>query len=621
MWKKRKMWDQFKTRSKEYIHKMELWKNSMRNIEGNFGTGVVAFFLFLKWLFFLNLIILIIVFTFITLPSLLLDIQEPSDVNPETNSSDTATNQRNDNETVSANNIIMDIIQGTGILESTPFFYGYYSNETLTAQDGKFRFVYNIPLAYVTVTLIYFLCSLFAILRSSAKGFTERLVEGEGQFYKYCNLVFGGWDFCIDNEKAAQMKHKAVYSEMKITLETEKIDEERKGRTKREIYNLYFIRFLVHLFVLIILIACAYTIFLVFKFSTATVQTLIIQPNLTREKKWEELFYEYLPSITIVGFNVIIPFIFTYLISFEKYTPVIQIRLSLIRTVFLRLASLVVLYFSLLTKISCTASYDTSDLEVCNVIECWETFVGQQIYKLLLTDFATQVILTFFVNFPRAIIAKHVNNKCIKFIGQQTFDLSKHALDIVYVQTLCWFGIFFAPVISLFAPVIFFLFFYIKKFACLVNSRPSPIVYRASRSNSMFMFVLLVSLVFAILPIAYSFSELIPSKSCGPFRNKDYIWFLIVDLFSQTPIFLQSFLFFLSSAGFAIPCFVVILFFLYYYGAVSAANRHMVVVLKNQLVLEGHDKQFLLDRLSLFIKQENQKRLRSEQTTIDDRNM
>lgn len=608
IWKKRKMWDHFKSRSKEFIHKMELWKNSMRNIEGNFGTGVVAFFFFLKWLFLLNLVIFLIILLFITLPSILLVQEEQIDLNIETNKSDIVNHEKR--RSISGNNIIMDIIQGTGLLSTTPFFYGYYSNETLSNQSGDFTFYYNIPLAYVLITILYFLLSLFAILRSSVKGFTERLVEGEGQFYKYCNLLFGGWDFCIDNQKASQMKHKAIYSEMKVALEIEKIHEEKKSRSKKEVYNMYFVRFLINILVIIVLLSCAYLIYLVFKMSTDAVS----KSQASKKEQWDELFYEYLPSMTIVGFNIIIPFLFRYLISFEKYSPVVVIRFTLIRTVFLRLASLVVLYFSLLTKINCT------NLMTCETFDCWETFVGQQIYKLVLTDFATQIILTFFVNFPRAILAKHVKNKCVKFIGEQTFDLPKHALDVVYVQTLCWFGIFFAPIISLFAPIIMFLLFYVKKFACLVNSKPSPTIYRASRSNSMFMFVLLVSFVFAVLPIAYSFSELIPSKKCGPFRSKKYIWSLIVELFEQAPIIFQNSVFFVSSSGFAIPCFIIILFFLYYYGAVSAANRHMVSVLKNQLVLEGHDKQFLLDRLSLFIKQESQKRIRSEHTTIDDRN-
>lgn len=72
------------------------------------------------------------------------------------------------------------------------------------------------------------------------------------------------------------------------------------------------------------------------------------------------------------------------------------------------------------------------------------------------------------------------------------------------------------------------------------------------------------------------------------------------------PQFFQNIIFFFGTAGFAIPAFVVLTLFLYYYYAVSDANKHMVQVLKNQLVLEGHDKQFLLNRLSSFIKQQQE---------------
>lgn len=43
----------------------------------------------------------------------------------------------------------------------------------------------------------------------------------------------------------------------------------------------------------------------------------------------------------------------------------------------------------------------------------------------------------------------------------------------------------------------------------------------------------------------------------------------------------------------------------------------MVTVLKNQLVLEGHDKQFLLNRLSLFIKQQQEYQKRIQRQYFD----
>ncbi|KAJ8929293.1 hypothetical protein NQ314_018048 [Rhamnusium bicolor] len=544
-WKRRKMWGQFESRLKESLHKIELWKSALKHIEGNYGTGVVAFFLFLKWLFLLNLVLFLFIFFFITFPTLLLDLEKDTNC-LESNSTDCCS-EKYFNESSIQNNIILDLVQGTGILERTVLFYGFYTNNVLSYMAGDVIMYYNLPLAYICIAILYFAVSLIAIVRSAAKGFKERLVEGEGQFYQYCNLVFGGWDFCIHNEKSAKMKHKAIYSEIKATLETDKLEEERQGRTRNEWYKIIFSRVVVNIIVLAILGACGCGIYFIFNFSTGQLQNFTTNSTLTlsTNEKFQQLLYEFLPSLTIVSLNIIVPFLFKMLISFEKYSPIIVIRFTLIRTVFLRLASLIVLYASLLSQISCdTADDGLSCIKCDNVPVCWETFVGQQIYKLLLTDFGTHIIITFIINFIRSLLARHIDNKFIIFIGEQTFDLPKHALDIVYTQTLCWFGMFYAPLLSLIASVLFLLLFYIKKFACLVNCKPSAVIYRASRSNSMFMVVLLVSYVFAILPIAYSVSELTPSKSCGPFQNKESVWAIIVDNFLETPNWIQNIIFF-----------------------------------------------------------------------------
>nr|XP_023027754.1 transmembrane channel-like protein 7 [Leptinotarsa decemlineata] len=598
-WKRRKIWGQFESRMREFFQKTGLWKGSMKHIEGNFGTGVVAFFLFLKWLFILNLSIFIFIFLFITLPTILLDYDKCKN-NPNTSY---CCSEDHLNETVSENNILVDLVQGTGFLECTILFYGFYGNETVTYMSGQTPMYYNIPLAYIFIIPICFMISMIAIIRSAAKGFKERLIEGEGQFYHYCNLIFGGWDYCIDNEKSAKMKHKAIYSEIKASLETEKMKEEKLSRTTQEWYKIYFCRIVVNSVVVAVLAGCGCLVYILFEESTAQLN------NQTDLSKFEQLFFQFLPSLSIVSLNMIIPVLFKFLISFEKYTPPAEIKYSLIRTVFIRLASLVVLYASLWREVGC---------KNCKV--CWETFVGQQIYKLLLTDFAVHVFLTLIVNFLRSLLAKHIENKMVKFFCEQTFDLPRHALDIVYTQTLCWFGIFFAPLLSLLAAMIFFILFYIKKFACVVNCKPNNVIYRASKTNSMFMFVLLVSCIFVIFPLAYVSFKLEPSRNCGPFRDQTFVWDLVGNLFSYTPMWIQSIFYFFSTAGFGFLCFIVIVLILFYYRVVNSANRHLVEVLKNQLVLEGHDKQFLLDRLSLFIKQESQKRTRSEQNREGDIN-
>ena len=52
--------------------------------------------------------------------------------------------------------------------------------------------------------------------------------------FQYCNLIFGGWDYCIENNKAASIKKKAIYNELCNHLETERYNEEKEQRTKKE---------------------------------------------------------------------------------------------------------------------------------------------------------------------------------------------------------------------------------------------------------------------------------------------------------------------------------------------------------------------------------------------------
>lgn len=688
-WQRRKFWQQFTAKSTEFLAKMELWRTSLKSIEGNFGTGVVAYFLFLRWLILLNLSIFSLILIFIVLPHAMLnDASEgvaKCDPKEATNSTECCTEEYINRTNSNSDFFILDLIQGTGFMERTIMFYGMYTNKifsfipswsssaalpasipeptswpsydddspmsitnastTSTAIDESGpKFYYDLPLAYVSVTVLYLLMTLIAIVKSVSREFKDRLVEGEGQFYQYCNLVFGGWDFCIHNGKSALVKHKALMNEIQALIQTKRIELERHNRSKDVMIKLMSIRLLINLFVCIILIAAAALIYVLFNISLQYFIDRNFTPlneigsdgmiigrnhnqiylgNLWNFKRNDysrlseqliNLFFEFLPYITIVCLNLLVPIVFNYLVQFEKYSPMFVIKISLLRTVFLRLSSLAVLisrFYFLIMPDEARQSYDCYNVQWGTPM-CWETFVGQQFYKLFILDFVTHVFVTFFVNFPRALLARHIDSKFTRFIGEQEFELSKHVLDIVYSQTLCWLGTFYAPFLPAIAVCLQFFMFYIKKFACLVNSKPSAVLYRASRSNSLFMFVLLLSFVLAVIPIVYAAAEIMPSRSCGPFRGLNSVWDAAIQSFLKLPIFCQNVIFFLATAKFAVPCFVVLILFLYYYYAVSVANKHMVEVLKNQLVLEGHDKQFLLNRLSAFIKeqQEYQKKMR-----------
>lgn len=692
-WQRRKVCQQFHAKWSEWWLKMALWRNSLKTIEGNCGTGVVAYFHFLRWLILLNLSVFILIMIFIVLPQIILSpTHDESNLLcelPTRNTSECCFQDYLSRKTA-GDVIVWDLIQGKRFMEKTIMFYGMYtkkvfgtdvmahvlplngngtavdtqfiddeynSNYTLADQRPQpsvttnilnlngFQFYYNLPLAYLSVNVVYLLLSLVAIVKSVSREFKDRMVEGEGQFYQYCNLIFGGWDFCIHNEKSAHIKHKALMNEIKGLLQSKRMEMERCNRPKDLMFKLIMIRLLVNLIVCIILLAAACIIYESINYSLKTYEihfdrnevTMISNSysnnnsssssnsgsgigsgsgsgtnSATNEtdhlyELLNNLFIEFLPYITIVCMNFLVPLLFNYLVQFEQYSPMFVIKITLLRTVFLRLSSLGVLLSRFHYLVTSKFKQNTGD---CNTsygpLQCWETFVGQQFYKLLVVDFVTHVFVTLFINFPRAMLARHINSRFTRFIGEQEFELSKHVLDIVYSQTICWLGTFYSPFIPATAVVLHFGMFYVKKFACLINSKPSAILYRASRSNSLFMLVLLLSYVLAVIPIVYAAAEIMPSRACGPFRGLNSVWEAAINAFRELPDYCQKIIFFFGTATFAVPCFVALILFLYYYYAVSAANKHMVEMLKNQLVLEGHDKQFLLNRLSSFLKQQQE---------------
>ena len=68
-------WESFKERIANWTYTLELWRHSIKTIEGNFGSGVVSYFLLLKWLLLLNIPVFFLSFCFIFVPQL---CEEPS---------------------------------------------------------------------------------------------------------------------------------------------------------------------------------------------------------------------------------------------------------------------------------------------------------------------------------------------------------------------------------------------------------------------------------------------------------------------------------------------------------------------------------------------------------------
>lgn len=632
---------------KEIISRFYVWSPALKTIEGQYGTGVVSYFVFLRWLLFLNIIIYLIVFCLVVLPQIVSDklddtladnfttadnfelsttnaptgttstfiaITEPLKQLMPNATSSTQTNLSHgecqkfyessiENQTEYGIHSVQDLLQGTGWMEITAMFSGWYNplvrNMLYSNAD------YNLSLAYVFATLAYFLVCLVMMVIYTSESVHETLSQ-EGQLNKYCNLVFGGWDYCIEKEKTAKRKMQSITQELKSTLEENRRLERISNWSRKDHLKIYAIRVLLNIVVIAALGGSGYLIYFVCQVTLKLNQEGKFRRTTDdSSSNFYSLLIEFLPSITITVLNIVLPVVFTQIAKVEEYSKRFEIKITLIRTVFVRLASIGVLSWTFYNEIKCIDGSRSSDCGHCKkagsaIIRCWETYVGQQVYKLVILDFIVVLGTTFLLDFPRKLIVSKCNCKLTKLVGLQEFDIPKHVLDLVYSQTLCWLGTFYSPLLPVVCILKYIIFFYLKKLTLLVNCSPSEIPYRASKSNTFFMGVLMLSFIVSAAPVGLSLTMVKPSKACGPFRMvyDSNIWQTVSAAVNEIESdALKRVLYFATSGGFGVLVFVILCLAIYYYTMVTAAHKKMIQVLKNQLVLEGKDKEFLLGRL------------------------
>ncbi|XP_069726669.1 transmembrane channel-like protein 7 isoform X1 [Phaenicophaeus curvirostris] len=484
---------------------------------------------------------------------------------------------------------LKDLLSGTGFLEVTSLFYGYYTIDDVWLSMLE----YNLPLAYLLATFAYLALSLLWIIKRSVAGFKQNLVHNEDQFQSYCNKVFAGWDFCITDANAARLKHRSLQYELKTDLEEERMKQKIADRTMKEKLRIYSLRIFINIIVIAVLSGCFYSIYRATVFSqenSSDISSLDFQAN---------LLVQYLPSIVITLANIIAPQIFSFLIRFEDYSPAFEIRLTLMRCVFMRLANIGVLLFSLWSHISYCA---TVECKACGynyeLYPCWESEVGQEMYKLMIFDFIIIIAVTLFWDFPRKLLVTHCSCKLVQWCGLQEFGISDNVLEIIYGQTICWIGTFFSPLLPAIATIKYFIIFYIKKISLIHTRKPAARPIRASSSNFFFLVVLLIGLVLAFIPLGISIAQIPSSKACGPFRNFDTSWAVVPATVLGFPTGLQQVLYGITSEAFAVPFFMVICLVMVYFIALAGAHKRVVEQLREQLVMESRDKLFLIRKIT-----------------------
>ncbi|KAG8222542.1 hypothetical protein J437_LFUL004578, partial [Ladona fulva] len=389
-----------KMQVKDLVYVMNLWYGSIKVIEGHFGSSTATYFKFFRWLFLINVIVFIISFGFLVVPQLLFHLHEPS-FNQNYNGSEGFTNY-SDIDPYEANGIfsIGNIFTGEGWLEESELYYGFYSNRSLSLISN---YKFSIPASYIFTMAFCYILMFVLVATNAAKSYRRSYIEtGGGLKHVYSHKLFCGWDFSIATEEGANLKRQSLYNEFKELLdeEVEKLEKEGHPKTFLNSFTTLTLQCLVNFIVLVIL------------GSTGVLMWILLSIHKTWEVAESNADSEGKPhpptitvSLLVTLILLLVPMFFSYVTRLERYqSPRTALYVTLWRTFGLEVVVLsVLLAFWLHSPDS----------------KCWETSLGQEIYRLVIMDFLITICGKAAAELVRSRIYWSVSNK----IGLPEFDI------------------------------------------------------------------------------------------------------------------------------------------------------------------------------------------------------
>ncbi|CAK6437440.1 unnamed protein product [Pipistrellus nathusii] len=569
-----------KEKMREGWHTLEPWGWTLKRIGGQFGAGTESYFLLLRFLLFLNVLASVLKVCMTLLPTWL-DGGPEDPPGPDHNSSCGSYNPHPQG-LVSFSTQLFHLLSGEGFLEWSPLFYGFYPPRRTLA------------ITYLCSTFAIGLLSLLLILRRSVSGLKQTLLAESGVLTSYSHRVFSAWDFGLRGEVHVQLRRRRLRYELQVELEEAQVRLRAAGRTLGQQARVWALRLLLNLLVLALLGAAFYGIFWATGYSSE-----LKKLDLVKGTPLLALGVNYITSVFISGVNLVLPPLFKLITSLEGYTRSRQIVLILLRTVFLRLASLLVAMVSLRNKVMCGGNTEDKNCKACGYnykeYPCWETRMGQEMYKLLLFDLLIGLAVMLLIQFPRKLLCG-LRPGLLGRLGTQEFQVPDEVLGLIYAQTVVWMGSFFCPLLPLLNSAKFLLLFYLKKLTLFSNCSPASRTFRASTANFFFPMVLLLGLAVSAIPVLFSIFLIRPSQLCGPFREQEFIWNQIPESIGRLPQGTQDFLFFLGSQAFAVPLLLVSSILMAYTLALANSYGCLISELKRQIEKETQNKVFLAQR-------------------------
>ncbi|XP_063064143.1 transmembrane channel-like protein 5 [Engraulis encrasicolus] len=529
-----------------------LWQAFLKEVGGKFGSSVLSYFLFLKWLLMFNLLSFLVTFSFITIPQLVSG-HDANNTEPFTG---------------------LELLTGTGYFSKTVMYYGGYSNNTVGMSPSP---TYNLQLAYLFTIAAYMLLCGISLLYSMATSFQKNFVlqgASGGAWTVLCS-----WDFGVTSEKAVHRRKANLTIQLKESL-ADKAQKDQLSSSEQ------CVRLLIHLGTWFLSTGLAVGSCAAIYFLSEFEQELHTKDASSDNKQLIDASTLLVPFVVSLV-NLVIPLIYSLFNKIEHFAnPRMQVYTVIIRNVLLKMSILGILCYYWMDQVA-DSSGGMRD-------QCWETAVGQALYRLVVVDFFFLLLGSFFGEFLSNVIGSRLG------FGIPEFDIARNVLDLIYSQTLAWIATFFSPLLTIIQILKFFILFYVKKVSLMNNCQPPRRTGRAAQMQTCFIALLFFpSYVGALAIVAYTVWSLEPSESCGPFRSLEKPFEVVeqwMDMEEQEWVVwiyenvIKSELFFYLLALF-------MLVVTYFFWQVTRGRKLLIVLLRQRIVNEGTDKVFLLDRL------------------------
>nr|XP_035966364.1 transmembrane channel-like protein 6 isoform X4 [Halichoerus grypus] len=549
------------------LHALRPWRYALKQIGGQFGSSVLSYFLFLKTLLAFNALLLLPLLAFIV------GVQAafPPPAPPGSVPSFTG----------------LELLTGGGRFTHTVLYYGYYSNSTVSQPcapppgAGQCRreadsLPYSMPLAYLFTVGLAFFITCITLVYSMSHSFGESYRVGSTSGV-HAVTVFCSWDHKVTQRRASRLQHDNIRTHLKELLaewQRRRGSQSTCGRLRR-----VAVRGLVWLLSLGTTLGCTVA---VYAFSE-----LMIKSPVSVEQEGALLA---LPVVVCL-LNLGAPYLFRCLAALERHdSPVLEVYVAVCRNLILKMVILGILCYHWLGRRVGTLKD-----------QCWENFVGQELYRLTVLDFLFVLLDTLLGE----LVWRLISEKQLKRREKPEFDIAGNVLELIYGQTLTWLGVLFSPLLPAIQIVKLLLIFYVKKTSLMANCQAPRRPWLASHMSTVFISLLCFpSFLGAAVFLCFAVWRVKPSSTCGPFRSLDSmyeagkVWVRHLEEAGPRVSWLPWVHRYLVENTF--PVYLVsalLLAVIYLHIQVVKGQRRVICLLKEQISNEGEDKVFLINKL------------------------